>query len=79
MKKLFNFGEVYRLIEENDGDGFFETPVEKTCDLVFETKKFKFSINLNEDEMKKLVGACVKAFGLKAVISAASEADDSDE
>lgn len=79
MKELFKFGKFYQFIEDNDGSDLFKSPVEKTCAFEFETEKFKFSINLNENEMTQLVGACVRAFGLKAVISAASEADDSDE
>ena len=58
---------------------FFDLPVEKTCTFEFENGPMKFSINFTDNEMKQLVGACVKAFGLKAVINAASEADDSDE
>ena len=80
MKELFNFGKFYKFIEENDGEAFFfDLPVEKTCTFEFENGPMKFSINFTDNEMKQLVGACVKAFGLKAVINAASEADDSDE
>lgn len=78
MKERF-IGKFYQYIKENDGDDLFKTPVENTCTFEFENGPIKFSIELNENEMKKLVGECVKAFGLKAVISAASEADESDE
>jgi hypothetical protein len=95
MNKHFNFGKFYTFIEENVGDDLFGLPVKKTCNLEFKNDKFNFSVNLNEselrqlviacikdiheDEMKQLVGECVKAFGLKAVISAASEADVDDD
>jgi hypothetical protein len=95
MKEEFNLGKFYTFIEENNGDGLFDLPVKKTCNLEFKNDKFNFSVNLNEDEMrqlviacikdihedemKQLVGECVKVFGLKAVISAASEADVDDD
>lgn len=79
MNKQFTLGKFYTFIEENCGDSFFTPPVKKTCTLEFENKKSKFSVVLNEDEMKQLVGVCVKAFGLKAVVSAASEVDEDDD
>jgi hypothetical protein len=95
MKEEFNLGKFYTFIEENNGDGLFGLPVKKTCNLEFKNDKFNFSVNLNEDEMrqlviacikdihedemKQLVGECVKVFGLKAVISAASETDVDDD
>ena len=69
------FIKYYRFIGENGVDEMFK-PVEKTCTFAFENETFSFSVNLNEAEMRRLVGECVKAFGLKAVINAASRVDE---
>ena len=79
MKEIITLGKFYHFIKENDGSNLFTPTVEKTCTLEFESRKSKFSVILTKDDMEKLVGRCVKAFGLKAVISAASEADVDDD
>lgn len=78
MKKTYHFG-AYGFTQMYDDNNLFEETEEKTCTLKFASEKSKFLVNLNEDEMKRLVGDCVKAFGLKAVVNAVSEAIDDDE
>ena len=76
MKELSNVSKFYQFLEENCGDDFFKMPPKKTCTVGFESEKCKFSMDIDEDEMVQLIGACVKGFGLRAVINAIGESDE---
>ena len=51
---------------------FFDNPEDLNL-LTIEINDVKFSMELTEERMKKLVSACVKTYGLEAVMKAAVE------